>query len=262
MKTPLLSIIIAIQNPGKKLGIALKSLLDQVDDEVEIILQDNESTDEYTLEICRSYQNRITWIVEKDNGIYDAFEKGLHHASGKWLYFMGADDRWNSDVYPQIKMNLMHAHQDLLLFDVVNEEAKSKWIPKNVSSSWSRTLYFKNTVHQQGCFYQKKQILLLGFNTKLKVLADYQLHLQLFQSHASVQKLPLVIATCHAQGISKQFTNSLYWEEWCMKKILPLGWRIVNLPWIIFKWALKTTTGKGVFLLLKAVMVLMLYLFW
>lgn len=88
----IISFIIATFNAGKTLKRCLDSIVPQLNDECELILMDGGSKDN-TNEIIDSYGDKIAvHISEPDKGIYDAWNKGVGHASGKWVGFIGADD--------------------------------------------------------------------------------------------------------------------------------------------------------------------------
>ena len=103
---PLLSIVIANYNFGKFLEAAIRSVLDQNEPEVELIIVDGGSTDD-SVEIIKKYAERKVvvgsrsrteecpisyWVSEPDKGQSDAFNKGYAHARGKYLTWLNADD--------------------------------------------------------------------------------------------------------------------------------------------------------------------------
>ena len=93
---PLLSIVIANYNFGKFLESAIRSVLDQKESEVELIIVDGGSKDD-SVEIIQKYAERSNnciswWVSEPDKGQSDAFNKGYAHARGKYLTWLNADD--------------------------------------------------------------------------------------------------------------------------------------------------------------------------
>jgi len=87
-----ISIIIATHNAGKYLQNCLNSIIIQKGKNTEIIIVDGGSKDN-TLEIINNNRRYITyWISEPDNGIYDAWNKGVSNATGNWIMFLGSDD--------------------------------------------------------------------------------------------------------------------------------------------------------------------------
>src|SRR5687767_5868627 len=94
MDTPLISIIIPTYNSGQVIDSALASVASQSLSNYEVIVVDGLSTDE-TLQIAQKYLDqglKIIVVSEKDSGIYDAMNKGLKIATGRWIYFLGSDD--------------------------------------------------------------------------------------------------------------------------------------------------------------------------
>ena len=132
---PLLSIVIANYNYGRYLEDAIRSVLDQADERVELIICDAASTDN-SVEIIKKYANGLPpntlrsdwegsnsklqttdpkiitwWCSEKDEGQSSAFNKGFSHARGRFLTWLNADDIFTAgalkavvaeiDRYPQ-----------------------------------------------------------------------------------------------------------------------------------------------------------------
>ncbi|MBP9970812.1 MAG: glycosyltransferase, partial [Paludibacteraceae bacterium] len=93
-----ISIIIATYNASKTLNRCLDSIVSQKNSEVELIIIDGGSTDE-TLSVINSYSSDIDYVLsEKDNGLYDAWNKGIKAAKGDWIMFLGADDQLLSNA--------------------------------------------------------------------------------------------------------------------------------------------------------------------
>ncbi|MGX5816677.1 glycosyltransferase family 2 protein [Chitinophaga lutea] len=88
-----ISIVIATFNAAADLADCLDSIARQPLRGIEVIVVDGGSTDG-TLDILRaSGLAHLRWISENDHGIFDAMNKGVDMATGRWIYFMGADDR-------------------------------------------------------------------------------------------------------------------------------------------------------------------------
>ncbi|MDR2410857.1 MAG: glycosyltransferase, partial [Bacteroidales bacterium] len=86
---PVLSIIIPTYNSSKTINRCLDSILCQSYSNYEILVMDGLSSDN-TLELVKAYNDRRIQIYSgKDNGIYDAMNKGIALAKGEWLYFSG-----------------------------------------------------------------------------------------------------------------------------------------------------------------------------
>ena len=98
MTSPTISIVIACFNARATLGAALDSLLEQSYRDFEIVVVEGASQDG-TVQLLQTYGARIaSWISEPDDGIYDAWNKGLRLARGRWIAFLGADDVYLPDA--------------------------------------------------------------------------------------------------------------------------------------------------------------------
>lgn len=98
----LLSIVIANYNYGRFLESAIRSVLEQADDRVELIICDAASTDN-SVEIIKKYADRLAWwCSEKDGGQSAAFNKGFSHAHGKYLTWLNADDLMMPGSLPKV----------------------------------------------------------------------------------------------------------------------------------------------------------------
>lgn len=91
-----ITVVTVCFNAETGLEQTMLSVLNQTYPNIEYILIDGGSKDR-TLDIIKKYSDRIKWISEPDKGIYDAMNKGIKMASGKWINFMNAGDRFASD---------------------------------------------------------------------------------------------------------------------------------------------------------------------
>lgn len=91
---PLVSIITVVLNAADMIVEALDSVLQQNYTPIEYIVIDGGSTDG-TREQLQNFSERIDQlIIEPDEGIYPAMNKGIERASGKWIGILNADDRY------------------------------------------------------------------------------------------------------------------------------------------------------------------------
>jgi glycosyltransferase involved in cell wall biosynthesis len=134
-------------------------------------------------EAIGAYQSIRTSIVsEKDNGIYDAMNKGINYASGEWLYFLGSDDYIiDNEVLSDIANRLNTTSADLLYGNAV---VSSDNTSKGGEFSLQKLLTEGNLCHQS-VFYKKKVFDLLGkYNLKYPIVADWDFNIRCFQSQA------------------------------------------------------------------------------
>ena len=102
-----ISLITACYNSTGTIRIAIESVLAQRGVDVEYIVVDGGSTDG-TVEILKDYENKFLnlstvqpfnfrWLSEKDNGMYDAINKGIKMATGDIVGILNADDMFESE---------------------------------------------------------------------------------------------------------------------------------------------------------------------
>jgi glycosyltransferase involved in cell wall biosynthesis len=90
--TPLVSIITVSLNCEGVIEGTIKSILAQTYSAKEYIIVDGGSTDG-TVDVIERYKDLLArWVTERDEGVYDAMNKGIGLASGEWLIFMNAGD--------------------------------------------------------------------------------------------------------------------------------------------------------------------------
>jgi glycosyltransferase involved in cell wall biosynthesis len=92
---PIFSIITVVYNGESLIDLTMQSVLNQSFTQYEYIIIDGLSRDK-TVDIIKkyleSYPLSIQWISEKDNGLYDAMNKGLRMAKGEFILFLNAGD--------------------------------------------------------------------------------------------------------------------------------------------------------------------------
>jgi glycosyltransferase involved in cell wall biosynthesis len=108
---PALSIVIVNFNYGRYLEAAIRSVLDQQVEGVELVIVDGASKDE-SVEIIKRYADKLGWWVsEPDKGQSDAFNKAFAHCRGKYLTWLNADDIMPKGCLAKIVKELK-AHPD------------------------------------------------------------------------------------------------------------------------------------------------------
>ena len=210
MDQPLLSIIIPTFNSSGGIREVLESILNQRYKNFEIVLVDGASTDQ-TIEIIREYQqkfNSIHFISEKDQGIYDAMNKGARLAKGEWLYFIGSDDRLYDEGVLSSFAGKAAADQtsEMIYGKVLMREGNEVYGGK---FSYHR-LILKNICHQ-AIFLKKSTFEQFGpFNIEYKVLADHDLNLKLFRHGIKARYMNRFIAVFGAGGFSSTYYDTLF----------------------------------------------------
>ena len=179
------SIITVTYNSGNTIYTTLNSVKSQTWNSIEHIIIDGNSTDN-TVEIVNNFPHVSKVIVENDDGIYDAMNKGIENSSGDVIGFLNSDDWFfNDNVIEDIvncfRNNKIDAVYGDLVF-VVNEndsQYKRSW----KSEDYKKNSFLSGWVPPHPTFYVKKEIFKkFGvFNKELKFAADYDLMLRFIE---------------------------------------------------------------------------------
>lgn len=252
MHTPFFSIIIPAYNAATDIAAALNSICGQRFRDMEIIVMDGVSTDNTAaiVQDMAASDSRIRLVVEKDAGIYDAMNKGVKLAAGKWIYFLGSDDRLhNEEVLKTVADFLQNDQADLWYGDVLIMPGRSKY-----GGAFSReTLLYRNISHQ-AIFYKKDIFEKAGlYNLAYKKHADWDFNIRCFESPAiSTLHRDVVVAEFREGQTSAGHDQPFLLQVLIPKKIEDIGLRPQQLRrvreydycWRLFRNAAFGRAGK------------------
>ena len=174
-----ITIVTATYNAADTLEQTILSVLNQTYDNVEYIIIDGASTDG-TVDIIKKYSDRLGyWCSEKDKGIYDAFNKGIRHATGDYIQFLGADDSlYEKDALTKVAAQL---EDDVDILStcgyLVNEELKIERLLDNHDAASGQTKINGSMAPHPGMFVKLPLMRKYMFDESLKIVADYKFFL-------------------------------------------------------------------------------------
>ncbi len=181
----MISIITASYNSSKTIEDTLISVLNQTYLEFEYIIIDGNSTDE-TLKIIEAYkpkfkEKKILFKVvsESDEGIYDAWNKGIMIAKGKWIGFLGSDDRYYENALKAYAL-LANMNNKIDYISSKVEVVSNKKVMKTIVGQWKWKTFKKymNVAHV-GSLHSSEYFKKYGlFNIDYKIAGDYEMLLR------------------------------------------------------------------------------------
>ena len=201
------SVVTVTYNAASTVEEAVQSVVEQVGDfALDYHIVDGGSTDQ-TLERIRPFEDRITQVTSgKDQGLYDAMNRGVARAKGDIIGILNADDRYaDNQVIADIAQTFEETGADGVYADLdyVDEAdghtVTRQWqsgAPGNFRKGWMPphpTLFVKRTLYEQHGL----------FNLQLRSAADYELMLRFFHFRgAALAYLPRTTVKMRAGGQS------------------------------------------------------------
>jgi len=200
------SIITVCFNSEKTIEDTLKSIQSQTYSDIEYIVIDGQSKDR-TNDIVKKYSDIVSiHLSEKDNGLYDAMNKGLQAATGDIIGILNSDDFFfDDDVISTVVENIKYV--DAVYADVAfyNPDNLNNIVRYYSSKTFSKSklgmglmpahpsLYVKRARYQQVGFY----------NTKYKIAADFDIIVRLFNLPGFTSSyIPKVFVKMRLGGVS------------------------------------------------------------
>ena len=223
---PLISIITPVLNGAAYLEETINSVINQDYPNFEYIIIDGGSTDR-TKDIIKKYEDKIGfWKSEKDDGMYDAINKGLKIAKGDILAYINYDDVYaGANVLSRIaEIFMKNKKTDWTYSDffVINSSSKilySYRAPEVLANYKMLRAAGYSYIYQPTVFWRRKVFEESGFfDTNFKMAADYEFFLRIIQKH-ELKKVSFKVTRVRFHDATKTNTlQSLNNEE--RKKIL------------------------------------------
>lgn len=205
----LFSVITPVLNSGPKIRRTIESVRWQKRDLFEYIIVDGNSTDE-TIGAIEPYKKEITFISERDHGVYDAMNKGIDRASGKYLYFLGAGDSLRPAVLEGIASLLPVDELAFVYGNVFWEDSSLVY-----AGEFTKAKLRERNICHQAIFYERHIFNLIGkYEPRFKVLADWALNIKCFGSdQIKKQYIDYIIADFEGGGLSLKTPDETFNQE-------------------------------------------------
>jgi glycosyltransferase involved in cell wall biosynthesis len=202
----------------------IDSIKKQAFKDFEVWIIDGDSNKE-TQDLLKSLEVPFFYQSEKDNGIYDAMNKGIYLSKGEWLYFLGAGDLLhNETVLSTIFEKSIVDTSRIIAGKIIYEGATNPFVyskKKRIKNPfWSFSMWIRNGLHHQGTFYKRELFSDIKYDLEFKTLSDYWFNLSLYKQKEPCKIIDVLIAKCNSDGISKSGNWIIYKEEANLKKTL------------------------------------------
>ncbi|MDI9881150.1 glycosyltransferase family 2 protein [Flectobacillus longus] len=202
-----ITIITVSFNSEATIRQTIDSVLSQDYPNVEYIVVDGASKDG-TVDILKSYGDRIKYISEKDKGIYDALNKGLKLATGDVVGTIGSDDFLpNSSVLDHVAEAFIQTGKDVIYGDLqyINPDNDEKIVRYWSSGEYNVENWLKGWMPPHlSCYIKREAFVKYGnYITDFTCSGDYELMLRMMYKHRlSAGYIPEVLMTMRNGGTS------------------------------------------------------------
>ena len=244
------SIITASYNSAATVLQTLASVAQQDFPDIEHIIIDGLSTDN-TLEIVSGYPHVARLLCAKDDGIYDAMNKGIEAATGDVIGILNSDDLYvDGKVISKIASIFEKTEVDICYADLqyVHQDDISKVIRTWKSGHFTPRSFYWGWMPPHPTFFVRRQVYeKVGlFNTKLKSAADYELMLRILVKYKlTACYIPEVLVKMRSGGMS----NSSLFNRIKGNKEDRLAWKFNGLQPYFFTLYVKPLRKISQFLI-------------
>lgn len=240
---PLVTIVTVVFDSVDLIEKTILNITGQSYQNIEYIIIDGGSGDD-TLDIIKKHEDSIDlWISEKDDGIYYAMNKGIEYATGRWINFMNAGDRfYDENTISKVIENIEDSSELVYGKEIMNfgsadgsqwRAAKKKyWIrqPSEVDADGSQLVHWwDDTVGpddlwkrmiftHQALFIRTSLAKKLMFNTKLSITADFEMIFKFYICGNRFQRIDMPVAVILAGGFSGRNFKKRTLERWRIVK--------------------------------------------
>jgi glycosyltransferase involved in cell wall biosynthesis len=247
MVQPKISIITVVYNAVGLIESTIKSVANQTYTNIEYIVIDGGSSDG-TVEIAERYQHTIALLQSgKDNGIYDAMNKGLRQATGDYVLFLNAGDL----LYADHTIEQIFASQPLAdvyygntaVIDKSGKVIGDRRLQSPAQLTWKSLQYGMCVSHQS--FIALKS-LCTDYDLQYQVSADIDWVIKILKQAINVENTNVYISKFLEGGTSNTRRKKALLERFqIMTKHYGFWQTIFNHVYILFRYAKHKRMGQN-----------------
>lgn len=207
---PLITLITIVFNGEKYLEETILSVIGQTYSNFEYLVIDGGSSDG-TLDIIKKYDGFIDyWLSENDEGISDAFNKGIRLSSGDIIGIINADDFYDRNALQNVVNVRVQTIDSNVIFYGDLRFIETNTIQKGDVNFKNKIRYIMPRLNHPTVFVSKDIYKKIGmFNIKYKVAMDYDFLLRAYLNGCRFIYIPQVLANMRLSGISNQKFSGL-----------------------------------------------------
>lgn len=231
------TVITVTRNARNDLRRTMESVARLSYPDVEYIVVDGASTDG-TVEMLEKSKG-LRWTSEADRGIYDAMNKGVTKATGEWVIFMNAGDRFASDdVIERVFSHPETDAADVIYGDVVKRGNVCGASPEPVDG---HRMFFCH----QSCIARRKCLIDTPFDINHRMSADFKWVKMMIKQGRRLVYVPVAVSEFDTGGVSNTSrSRGLADNMRVISELEPLSRQLTLLPHLIVPYVVCRLRGK------------------
>ena len=240
---PKFSIITVTYNAEKVLEDTIQSVIFQTYRNVEYIIVDGASKD-HTLDIVNKYHNRNNKVIsEPDKGLYDAMNKGIQLATGDYLCFLNAGDKFHDSETLQKIVHTLKGQElpDVIYGEtaIVDEEGHFLHMRRLSTPAHLNWKSFKQgmLVCHQAFFVNRELAINHLYDLQYRFSADFDWCIRIMKKAKCLHNTRLTLIDYLNEGMTTKNHKASLKERFCImakhygliSTILHHGWFVIRL---------------------------------
>lgn len=198
---PLISVITVCYNSADTIFRTIDSLRNQTSQNFEYIVVDGQSTDQ-TISILQENQSLIDHLViEPDDGIYYAMNKGIKLAKGQYISFLNSDDCYLDNTIQLVSE--MGTKADIIYGNMIKERLLNGEVLRKLIKPDLTRMKETMSIFHPSTFVKRELFDRFGpYDLKYKLASDYHWLLRAFRANVEFVYLDKPLSIFDSQGVS------------------------------------------------------------
>ncbi len=216
---PFFSVITITLNDINGFRDTRTSIEEQSFRDFEWIVIDGASTDGTVAELRDTDSLNLSYISEKDSGLYNAMNKGLMRSRGQYVIFMNSADCFaGPGVLESVRQRVLETDQSpaIVYGDAMEKTADSRLLLKKARAiEW---LNYGMHTHHQAIFYSREALGNIRFDESFRMAADYDLTCRVYRKGGGFLSIDLPICIFSRGGQSQKMSQLGRRDNWRVQR--------------------------------------------
>ncbi|AXF64051.1 MULTISPECIES: colanic acid biosynthesis glycosyltransferase WcaE [unclassified Leclercia] len=158
----------------------------------------NDGTAEFLEKLNGEYNLR--YISEKDRGIYDAMNKGIDMAQGRYAIFLNSGDIFHNDVAQFVRQLVRVQDNAMYMGDALLDFGDGNKVRRTAKPGWY--IYHSLPASHQAIFFPLSGLKTYPYDLQYRVSSDYALAARLYKAGYPFKRLPGLVSEFSMGGVS------------------------------------------------------------